>query len=43
MSVMDNPVMGKDFFELMSLTVSALNVCEMCVASHEDSLIKLGT
>ena len=43
MSVMGNPVMGKELFELMSLVVSALNGCEMCVASHEDSLIKLGT
>lgn len=43
MSVMGNPIMGKEFFELMSLAVSALNGCEMCVASHEDSLIKLGT
>lgn len=43
MSVMGNPVMGKEFFELMSLAVSALNGCEMCVASHEDSLVKLGT
>lgn len=43
MSVMGNPVMGKELFELMSLAVSALNGCEMCVASHEDSLIKLGT
>jgi alkyl hydroperoxide reductase subunit D len=43
MSVMGNPLMGKEFFELMSLAVSALNGCEMCVASHEDSLVKLGT
>ena len=42
MSVMGNPVMGKEFFELMSLAVSALNGCEMCVASHEASLIKMG-
>jgi len=38
MSVMGNPVLGKEFFELMSLVVSALNGCEMCVKSHEDSV-----
>jgi alkyl hydroperoxide reductase subunit D len=27
----------------MSLAVSAINGCEMCVNAHEDSLIKLGT
>jgi alkyl hydroperoxide reductase subunit D len=42
MSVMGNPVMGKEFFELMSLAVSALNGCEMCVASHEESLVRMG-
>lgn len=43
MSIMMNPVMGKEFFELMSLGISALNGCEMCVNSHEESLIKMGT
>jgi alkyl hydroperoxide reductase subunit D len=38
MSVMGNPVLGKEFFELMSLVVSALNGCEMCVKSHEESV-----
>ncbi len=42
MSIMMTPAMGKEFFELMSLAVSALNGCEMCVASHEESLIKMG-
>ena len=42
MSIMTNPVMGKDFFELMSLAISALNGCEMCVNAHEESLMKLG-
>jgi alkyl hydroperoxide reductase subunit D len=36
MSVMGNPVLGKEFFELMSLVVSALNGCEMCAKSHEE-------
>lgn len=43
MQIMMKPVTGKEFFELMSLAVSAINGCEMCVNSHEDSLIKLGT
>lgn len=43
MNVMMNPVLGKEFFELLSLVVSAVNGCEMCVASHEASLKKLGT
>jgi alkyl hydroperoxide reductase subunit D len=38
MSIMMNPVLGKEFFELVSLTVSALNGCEMCVRSHEESV-----
>ena len=38
MSVMMNPVLGKEFFELASLTVSAINGCEMCVTSHEQSV-----
>ncbi len=42
MNIMMSPVLGKEFFELMSLAVSALNGCEMCVNSHEDSLIRLG-
>jgi alkyl hydroperoxide reductase subunit D len=43
MQLMMKPVTGKDFFELMSLVISAVNGCEMCVNAHEDSLIKLGT
>lgn len=42
MQIMVKPVTGKEFFELMSLVISAVNGCEMCVNSHEDSLIKLG-
>ena len=42
MTVMMNPVLGKEFFELMSLAVSALNGCELCVNAHEVSLISLG-
>lgn len=43
MTVMGNPIMGKEFFELMSLGISSLNGCELCVNSHEESLIKMGT
>ncbi|MEC5143780.1 carboxymuconolactone decarboxylase family protein [Chitinophaga sp. 212800010-3] len=43
MSIMANPVLGKEFFELLSLVVSALNGCEMCVTSHEEAVIKHGT
>lgn len=43
MSIMANPVLGKEFFELLSLVVSALNGCEMCVTSHEEAVLKHGT
>lgn len=43
MNIMMNPVMGKEFFELMSLAVSAVNGCESCVNSHEESVRKLGS
>jgi lipoyl-dependent peroxiredoxin subunit D len=43
MNIMMGPSIGKEFFELVSLAVSALNGCEMCVNSHEESLIKLNT
>ncbi len=43
MSIMMNPALGKEFFELISLAVSAVNGCEMCVNAHEHSLIELGT
>jgi alkyl hydroperoxide reductase subunit D len=42
MQIMMKPVTSKEFFELMSLAISAINGCEMCVNAHEDSLIKLG-
>jgi alkyl hydroperoxide reductase subunit D len=43
MSIMANPLLGKEFFELVSLAVSALNGCELCVTSHEKTLIGHGT
>lgn len=42
MSIMMNPVTGKEFFELVSLSISALNGCEMCVKSHEQSVMQHG-
>lgn len=43
MSIMMNPVLGKEFFELMSLAISAVNGCELCVRSHEESVLKQGS
>lgn len=43
MNIMVRPVTGKEFFELMSLAISAANGCEMCVKAHEASLIELGS
>jgi lipoyl-dependent peroxiredoxin subunit D len=43
MSIMANPLLGKEFFELVSLVVSALNGCELCVTSHEKTLTTQGT
>lgn len=42
MNIMSRPVMGKEFFELLSLAVSAVNGCEMCVKSHEASVLEAG-
>jgi len=42
MNVMARPVTGKASFEMMAFAVSVLNGCEMCVKSHEDSLLKHG-
>lgn len=42
MSIMMSPVLGKGFFELVSLVVSSLNGCELCVTSHEASVKQHG-
>ena len=42
MNIMMNPVTGKEFFELVSLVVSAVNGCEQCVKSHEASVLNQG-
>ena len=42
MNIMMKPVLGKEFFELMSLVISAVNGCEMCVNAHEHSVRELG-
>lgn len=43
MQVMMNPSTGKEFFELVSTAISAVNGCEQCLRAHEESLLKLGT
>jgi lipoyl-dependent peroxiredoxin subunit D len=43
MSIMANPVSGKEFFELVSLVISAVNGCEMCVSAHEKSVLQHGS
>jgi alkyl hydroperoxide reductase subunit D len=43
MSIMANPVLGKEFFELVSLVISSVNGCELCVGSHERSVLQLGS
>ncbi|MFT3885547.1 MAG: carboxymuconolactone decarboxylase family protein [Flavobacteriales bacterium] len=43
MNIMLSPATGKEFFELMSTAVSAVNGCQQCVSSHEASLMELGT
>ncbi len=43
MSIMMNPVLGKEFFELTSLVISSINGCEMCVTSHEQSVLQHGS
>ncbi|WP_121353374.1 carboxymuconolactone decarboxylase family protein [Flavisolibacter nicotianae] len=43
MSIMANPVVGKEMFELISLVVSAVNGCSLCVTSHEAALVKQGS
>lgn len=42
MSIMANPVLGKELFETISLVVSAVNGCEMCVTSHEKNIVLHG-
>lgn len=43
MSIMMNPVIGKEAFELISLVISAVNGCELCVNAHESKLVGEGT
>lgn len=41
MNIMASPVLGKEFFELISTAISAANGCERCVQAHEASLLKM--
>jgi alkyl hydroperoxide reductase subunit D len=43
MNVIGNPGISKVDFELMSLAVSAINGCGMCIEAHNHELIKAGT
>lgn len=43
MNIMMSPVLGKELFELISLAVSAVNGCQMCVNAHENSVKELGS
>lgn len=43
MNIMAKPKLEKEFFELVSLAVSAANGCERCVKSHEQSVLKMGS
>jgi alkyl hydroperoxide reductase subunit D len=42
MNIIANPGIDKVSFELMSLAVSAINGCGMCMDAHEKTLIKSG-
>jgi lipoyl-dependent peroxiredoxin subunit D len=42
MTIMARPVLGKVFFEMLSLVVSAVNGCETCVNNHEQSVRREG-
>lgn len=42
MNIMMKPALGKEFFELISLAISAVNGCEMCVNAHEHSVREMG-
>jgi lipoyl-dependent peroxiredoxin subunit D len=42
MTVKSSPVLGKEFFTLMSLAISAANGCEACMIEHENNAIQLG-
>lgn len=42
MNRMAQPKTSKEDFELLSLAVSAIEGCELCVRSHEASLVELG-
>jgi lipoyl-dependent peroxiredoxin subunit D len=42
MNVIGNPGIDKVDFELMSLAISAINGCGMCIDSHASTLIKSG-
>lgn len=42
MNRMSRPASSKKLFELMSMACAALAGCEVCIQSHEESLLKAG-
>ncbi len=42
MQSLAKPISGKQNFEMMAMSVSIVNGCPMCIASHEKALIDLG-
>ena len=42
MNRMSRPASSKKLFELMSMACAALSGCEVCIKSHEESLLKAG-
>ncbi len=42
MQSLGKPISGKQNFEMMAMSVSVVNGCPMCIASHEKALTDLG-
>lgn len=42
MMSLGKPIMGKKLFETLAMTVSIVNGCPMCIASHEKALLEHG-
>ena len=42
-NILSNTILGKEFSELLSLVISALNGCQMCLRNHERVLTGHGT
>lgn len=42
MNIMMSPITGKVFFEIASIAISAVNGCELCISTHEKSILDAG-